>query len=382
MIQSRLNVKKIIISGGLSLLLIFLGLVGFAWQYDEHGNVNKIQIKGSSMVLHRGNGYKKGSQLVVTEADKQRRVRIISEQVSFRAEDYPFMAWTFSKLGPRTDVWVGWVTKQNPHNLNTIPAILPLDSTAVYRMKDNPEWIGDIIALGFGFDGQMHESFTLDSIELRPYSIASMLESIWDEWTAFRGWSQRTINSVEIGAQNSLIKPVLIVAAWVFISICSAMLTTFITQNRIEILLIFLLIGWGVMDVLWQVNILRQNGLSYHLYSGKSLEDKILSGVDASLYELKKEIVKCSEKKKRITFVSNDFYMTLKVKYFLLPRQPWHVYTQTEDKLRTIDNIKGTCFFITKDIMDVMNIDNDYKELSNIMKVEGTMNYKNTLGVV
>ncbi len=319
--------KAIAISGFLGFVLIFVGLVGFAWVYGTSSGRSVIQLKGTDMVLRRGEGYSEGAKLVVTNFDEQQRIRIISQQVSFRAEDMPFMAWTFSKFAPRTGVWVAWITKQDPSRLNMMSAILPYDSTAVYRMKDHPDWQGDIVALGFGFDRQMYDSFVLDSVEIRPYSIDSMLESMWDEWTAFEGWSLRSINLIKGGANEVIIRPLLVVFIWVIMASLFYQAHQFKNKKQWiwRSVIIFFIAGWIVLDVLWQINLFRQNYLSYHLYAGKTLHEKLLSGPDSKLYAFSQEVKKhLPDKKKRIFLtgqglLGNIVYEQPRLQYFLMP---------------------------------------------------------------
>lgn len=318
--------KAIAISGFLGFVLIFVGLLGFAWMYGKSSGRSVIQLKGTDMVLRRGEGYLEDTKLVVTDFDAQKRIRIISKQVSFRAEDMPFMAWTFSKFSPRTGVWVAWVTKQDPTHLNMIPAILPFDSTAVYRMKGHPEWQGDIVALGFGFDRQMHDSFTLDSVEIRPYSVGSMLESMLDEWFAFEGWSMSSINMVKGGSKNALIRPVPLVFIWV-------VLVSLIYQFKLNerkrlnwrLPVVFLITGWVFLDFLWQINLFRQNYLSYQLYAGKNISEKRLLTIDEKLFSFSEEVKRYfPNTKERILLTgkgmsNNIIYEQPRLQYYLMP---------------------------------------------------------------
>lgn len=320
-------VKAIVISGLSGFIIIFLGLFCFAWIYDSPVKKPVVRLNGADMLLHRGRGYPDGEKLVVTNADGKGRVRIIAERVLFRAEDMPFMAWTFSRFSPHTGVWVGWVTKQNPNKLNRIPAILSLDSTAVYRMKENPDWKGEIVALGFGFDRQMYESIVLDTVEIRPYSIRSMLESIWDELTAFEGWSLKSINVIKGGYDNALIRPAPLVAGWVVIASLIFLLLHIkdVSKTGWNVLVVFCLTGWLLLDVLWQINLFRQNYLSYHLYSGKTLPEKRLVGPDAELYAFSNEVRQFLPDNKTRIFLTgkglrgNIIYEQPRLQYFLMP---------------------------------------------------------------
>jgi hypothetical protein len=320
--------KAIIISGSLSLLLVFIGIIGFAWLYDEPANVEKIQWKGSSMILDRGVGYHSGSQLIVTGAGEERKIRIISKQISFNAEDMPFLVWNFSKLSPREDVWVAWITKQNPRHLNVMAAVLPWDSTAVYRMKGNPEWKGEIVALGFGFEGQMYDSVTLDSVEARPYSIGTMLESIWDEWTAFEGWTRHSINYMKGGYDGDvLIRPSVVVAMLTCIAFFLYLVYSAVKRAPLDkrVFISHVVIGWITLDVMWQINLFRQHHHSFNQYYGKTLHEKLNNSQDAIIYDLATK-VKAYIPNKLVQIVligdvdsKHNAYMLPRLQYHLLP---------------------------------------------------------------
>lgn len=322
-------VKATVISGLLALVLICFGLIVFAWLYSQQGSSKPIKVDGSSLILHRGNGHKKGKKLVVTGADTEQRIRILSQGISFNAKEMPFMSWTFSQLAPRSGVWVGWINSENPQKLNMMPAILPYDSTAVYRMIDHPEWKGTILAVGFGFDNQMYESFVVDSIEFRPYSIKSMLESIVDEWTAFKPWSQRSINEIIIGSNQSLIHYPIIIFIWLVLSLIIIRAGRHGVQKKNIIIecLVICIFSWLLIDVVWQINLLRQNRLSWALYAGKLLKEKIKASVDRELYEFSQEINECRDKNQlKAVIISNTLdyksYKPLKLEYLLLPEIP------------------------------------------------------------
>jgi hypothetical protein len=194
-------------------------------------------------------------------------------------------------------------------------------------MKYHPDWQGDIVALGFGFDRQMHDSFILDSVEIRPYSVRSMLESIWDEWTAFEGWSLRSINVIKGGADGALIRPLPIMFMWVVITFIIYQLIVIknIKQVSWELPIIFCITGWLLLDILWQINLFRQNYLSYQLYAGKTLSEKRLVGPDAALYAFSKQVKKhFSDDKSRIFLTGkglsgNIIYEQPRLQYFLMP---------------------------------------------------------------
>ena len=319
--------KAIVISGILGIFVLGCCLALFALVYDQPKDVPSIRLNGSDMFLHRGNGHSNGRKLIVTDTDKEQRIRIISKPISFRAEDMPFMAWTFSNLSPRSGVWVAWVTKQNPQQLNMEPAIIPFDSTAVYLMKNNPDWQGEIVTLGFGFDGQMHDPVILDSIEIRPYSIGSMLESIWDGWTAFEGWSLKSINIIKGSGGTTLIRPTPIVFMWVVIASLIYMLLQMNSRNKqnLEIAVLYFVTGWALLDIKWQIDLWRQNYVTYHSYVGKTLDQKRLVGKDRRLFIYSQEIKNIiPDNKVRVFLTGNGIYNNFKyehhrLQYFLMP---------------------------------------------------------------
>lgn len=318
-------IKATLISGLIALVLIIIGLVVIAMYYDQPGFTKPIIINGSDMVIHRGHGYKTGHKLVVTAADHEKRIRIISPQLSFKAKDMPFMAWTFTQFGPRTGVWVGWVNSDNPKKLNMMPAILPYDSTAVYKMNDHPEWRGDILALGFGFDRQMYNSFTLQKIEVRPYSIGLMIENTIDEWVSFQGWSLKSINYIKSIHDGSIsIKKIIYI--WIALSsIIYVIKNNFNFKEASRGVTIYFLIAWFVLDVLWQINLIRQNYLTYHLYSGKSLHEKRMTGPDYDLYKFSLEVKKYIPNTQVRVFLTgkgvrgNIIYEQPRLQYYLMP---------------------------------------------------------------
>ena len=347
--------RTIIISCLFGFVLLLAILIAFALVHGDSSNISVIRLSGSDMILQRGNGYTEGNQLVITETDEKQRIRIISQHISFKAEEMPFMAWTFSEFSPRANVWVGWVAKNNPGKLNTIPAIIPLDSTAVYRMKDYPNWKGDIIAFGLGFDRQMFEPVILESVEVRPYSTCSMLESIWDELTAFESWTLRSINTIKGGYSNAIFRPVPVAFLWVILSFATYRFLQIKNANKVNrhAFITFSIIGWLILDVLWQINLFRQNYLTYHLYAGKTLQEKRLAGPDATIYAFSKEIRKyLPDSRARILLtgkglLGNVIYEQPRLQYFLLPHNVTYLennfalYSKSLDEYNYKFNIGG-----------------------------------------
>jgi hypothetical protein len=342
------------------------------------------------MVLRRGEGYSEGTKLVVTNFDEQQRIRIISQQVSFRAEDMPFMAWTFSKFSPRTSVWVAWITKQDPQHLNMMPALLPLDATAVYRMKENPEWKGDIVALGFGFDGQMYDSFSLDSVEIRPYSIGSMLESMWDEWSTFEGWSHSSINGTVGGSNRALIRPTHLVLTWLVLMSVIYLSLSYRKNNNsyLRVLPIFFISGWMVLDVRWQVDLFRQNYLTYQLYMGKTLDEKRLIGKDRRLYVFAQEIKKRLPDEEVRVFLTgkgifgNIIYEQPRLQYFLMPyngsyfENHYAPYSNSLDSYGYLFNVGA--YVDVGEYISVLGEDNrvQFNEETKVMIIGGKYRFK------
>lgn len=244
---------------------------------------------GRQLQLMAGKGVKAGEKLKIQALSPRGRVIVSSGRTDFLAADYPILEYRIEGLRPEMDAVFFWRRAVAPKQLMTLPlAASSAAGSAVLRLAGHDAWRGDIVEFGMAFRRVLPAPVTFRALVFKPASVATLLAGLWSGWTAFEGWSQRSINFLGGGTGTALVAPALAVAMWVgaailLYGICGLFLPRFRRWDQATIGMIFLL-GWITLDSGWQVGLWNQLQATYARYAGKDWREKHLAAEDASLF--------------------------------------------------------------------------------------------------
>lgn len=154
-----------------------------------------------------------------------------------------------------------------------------------------------------------------------------MLSQLWQEWTLFSGWTQRSINFLPAGKRHGLISPVLAVAIGVLVAGLIYLLIRWRIGGawRLVPFVAIIMTGWLILDARWQWEIALQLDLTRQKYAGKDTREKRLASEDRELFLLAEQIKKVMPPGPNglwiilPTSISNTEYLTYHLGYYLVP---------------------------------------------------------------
>lgn len=157
------------------------------------------------------------------------------------------------------------------------------------------------------------------------FGVTESLRQLWQDWTAFEGFRTHTINTVVGGGSTVALTPVVFVTLWIGVSVLLWYALTWWQRQRPGPLpvVLFLLLGWLVLDARWLWDLQRQLQLSHDLFAGKTDAEKRRSepGLAGASYRFAETLLDNLEPDRpaRVFVLSPQRYWRYRVNYFLLP---------------------------------------------------------------
>lgn len=278
---------------------------------------------GEELQIIEGEGARAGGALAIDALSPGGQAIVSSGRITLAAEHYPVLKYRLKgSLAAMNQVFF-WRREAEPEKLIS----LPLEGRSVLRLAHHNAWRGDIIEFGIGLRGVLPEPVIINAFVFKPDSVATLLAGLWSDWTAFKGWSQRSINFIEGGARNALIPPVSAVAAWVALAMSLYGIGGLFLSRRRDwrIIGVIFLLGWLALDSRWQVGLWHQLQETHERYAGKDWQEKRLAAEDSALFKFITGVkAQLPTTPQRIFLVvarslKEDAYTRSRARYHLLP---------------------------------------------------------------
>ena len=214
---------------------------------------------------------------------------------AFLAEDYPFIKVNVKGFSRFTKLKILWRQAKNrsiTHGLTVNRSGSHATQIAMVYGGDN--YRGEIvdIALLFydgpalGVESNDNAQIVVESVEFTPFSMAAVIEQIFEDWTNPPLWRGSANNAVMGAHANSILYPNAVTHVLVIFSIFAAFFRRAIrglghsekepdAAKMPAVLLIICIFGWAFTDILrwnWRVELLID---AHERYSGKPLVERI-----------------------------------------------------------------------------------------------------------
>lgn len=155
------------------------------------------------------------------------------------------------------------------------------------------QWRGDIAFILLRTRGILDPPVIIERVGLHPGPPAflDIQRHLLSDWTDRRSWTQISINRTLISGGSPLVSPVLAVAVWVVVA---SLLNVIVFRRRsINItyaVLGVLLVGWVILDLRWQGEVLVKSSEARNLFQGKSWSEKRSVDVDGEIFTLMEDL--------------------------------------------------------------------------------------------
>ena len=273
----------------LSALLVLGATSVYYLTGERYERAMTFSLDGSKLSMQSGEGVSLDQGLEITELHPGQRAIVAIPVPGIEASHYATMALATSNLTGRTRLELVWLDDRDRTRSLWLP---PLSAgEAVISLSDHQSWEGPVHSLFLSFRAPLPEPVTIHRISLHPPppTATEILGQIWTEWTAFEGRSAHSINSTFGGTRGALLPPAIAAAAWVLLGIAMYWLANLVLRVQrpvIVVFTVFFMVGWLMLDLRWQVDLLRHLETTKERFAGKSWEDKALAADDRDLFKV------------------------------------------------------------------------------------------------
>jgi hypothetical protein len=335
------------------------------------GEQDTMTVPGKYFRQIVGAAQRYGDALHITDFERRNGVdnAIVTFYTSFSADDYPVLSYQITGRHPELRVNLMWRTVENPTELQLSELPWNGDKRSTLLLHSHPEWRGRISEIGLWVKGELRGNpLEVSQLELQTRSWSGTLGSVWSQWTAYRGWTQSSINHLRWTIDKDTLSPALALAAWAGVALILLAGRGLCTKRHdISSFAAVLLIPWIVQDLLWQHQLSAQLKETRYLFGGKSTHEKHLVDIDKGIYRytqrLKGQVLPAHPSR---VFILHDserqHFERLKVQYYLLPNNVYNFGKTPPDNAIT----PGDYILILGDLPDT-----DYRKESGALVWSG-----------
>ena len=303
--------------------LVVVTLVGSESEGNWVSGPPTLAFPGSDFEVARGTGRKVATATMLEGLDAS-GTGVLSARVGpFAAEPYSRVDAVVQALGTaRPTIALIWRTREHPNRLFSKPLQWVDDRTAPVAVSANDGWSGTITGLAVVVRGRVPEPLVLESVTLPGLSARTALREVAGQWTRhfpFRAHSNHFPFDEERSYSLSLLAGIAIAQALAALGYLYYARRRRIARDARVLWAIFL-VGWLLLDLRWQVNLLRQHVESAGSFAGKSTEEKHLSGADRELFALLQQVsAALPPPPARVTVLSSNSSLRFRSAFFLFP---------------------------------------------------------------
>jgi hypothetical protein len=307
-----------------SLALCALGYLAFAASGPWLSAPPTLEWQARELTGARGSTRLAQGALVVAAPDASRTV-VISLNTSFRARDYPVIAWDAAGIPGNLEATLLWYSDINSSRVFKRPLTIEVGRVAPAAVDQDPGWLGHIGGLALVLQGDFSQPIVVRGVAARPMSVAQVLTDTVGQWLAFEPWTGSSINGITGGsdAQDLPLPLMLALAAGLAGLIYSGLMWWWVRATGPVLgigISVIVIAAWIAIDARWQWNLLRQARSTQVQYGGKSWSERHLAAEDGPLFSF---IAKVREKlpapPARIFMAADSPYYRYRGAYHLYP---------------------------------------------------------------
>jgi len=377
-----------------SALILMTAFVIF-YPHPAPSHVKNRVISGNDLSVVFGGAKKSSTALQLAELSEEDGRAILAHPIHFKAEDYPFLEYTILNRSAGQTIYLLWRTKENPKEMANTRLYWNGNTPVTIDLSKNIAWQGEITELAFDIYGDLRgQPIEFQQLILKPYSPASLLSGIRAEWTAYRGWTQKSAHHLRGTQVNTALSPTLALASWTGLALLLLITAGTVAAgphkltSQAPAYLAAVLIPWITLDMLWQSELVTQLAETKILFADKTQHEKHLAESEGSLYSYAKHLkddVLPDPGVKILLLHDSDHrtYTRLKAQYYLLPhnvfnydRVPRKGAANKADYILALGEIEGLEFSAEASTLNWTNT------LGKIESLDVTLVEKHPLGTL
>lgn len=319
-------------AAGFGIALCVIGYLAVAAPGSWFSAARTLQWGADELTLARGAGALTADGLVVAAPDPTRTV-VVSFPTSFRARDYPLIAWDVTGIPPGVEAALLWHNDYQPSRVLARPLTVEAGRLLPAQVGGERDWIGRIGGLALVLRGSFTRPIIVRGAAAKPQTALQVLGDRAREWLTFEAWNGASVNNLVGGADTQdLPLPVLLASVTgsaILAYAALARLRSRALQPWLAVVsAVFFLGAWFILDLRWQWNLLRQVEITRQQYAGKSWRERHLAAEDSALFAfIEKVRAKLPPPPARVFIVADAHYFRDRGAYHLYPYNvyfdPW-----------------------------------------------------------
>src|SRR5258706_11275211 len=247
-----------------------------------------LQWRASELAVPRGTGRLGPGGRVISAPDAARTV-VISLNTSFRARDYPVIAWDTAGMPDKVEATILWYNDIDASRVFRRSLIVEAGRLAPVALAQDRGWIGRIGGLALVLQGGFAEPIVVHGAAAKSMSATQVLGDRLREWLTFEPWNGASIDGLTGGADaQDLPLPALLAAVAGLAALAYGGLARWKPLFFGPVLgagvAAMFVIAWLVLDARWQWNLLRQASATHAQYADKSWQERHLAAEDGPLF--------------------------------------------------------------------------------------------------
>ena len=239
--------------------------------------------------------------------------------------DLPYLQLRFRGRPDVLAMIVGWRTEASGRTIRNHRVGLSPGREIWLDMRDVRHWQGQATSLAVVFLGPPGGRVDLETISLRPQTIASSLRVQLDDWLTFVPWRQSSINAyIGVMAPGKTAYPVVVLTLLFIIASMVYLTSTRLGRGRSgirwSVVGVIFTVCWIAVDGLWQYWLTQQVTLTTETFAGKNREEKLLATNDDYLFRFAQDVRQAIHTKDARIFINTtDDYLGMRSAYYLYP---------------------------------------------------------------
>lgn len=315
--------------------LCLIGYLALAARGAWFGGPSSLHWSATEFKVTRGTA-RLGADGLLLLAPDATGTFVVSFNTSFRSSAYPVIAWDALNVPEGIEVGLLWNTDYKPARMFTRPLAIEAGRIAPADLTDDRDWIGTIGGLAIAMKGSFAGPVLVRGVSAKPMTPGEVLSDRLAEWLKFEPWNGASISTVIGGASaQDLPLPVLLATIVLVAALAYALLARWapvtVGTFRPAVVVAMFLAAWLILDVRWQWNLLRQVGVTYAQYAGKSWRERHLAAEDGPLFafieKARAKLPPAVEPAPRVFMVADAHYFRDRGAYHLYPYNvyfdPW-----------------------------------------------------------
>lgn len=220
---------------------------------------------------------------------------------------------------------IGWRTEASGRTIRNHRVGLSPGRELWLDMGENRHWQGQATSLAVVFLGPPGGRVDLETLSLRPRTIASSLRVQLDDWLTFVPWRQSSINAyIGVMAPGKTAYPVVVLTLLFIIASMVYLASTRLRSDRSgfrwSVVGVMFTLCWIALDSLWQYRLMQQVKLTAETFAGKTREEKLLATNDDYLFRFAQQVHQAIPTKDARVFINTtEDYVGMRSAYYLYP---------------------------------------------------------------